>query len=299
MGSRGGGSWPFPKDVLKIDCAAEAGEDRRLHRRTGPVHAPEGDRHRLERRRRFRAVRRAVRQGRRQGQGPGPAASGQGIEPAERRIRHEAGRSCSASKRSPSISRRSWTAFGTYEKRDAVAKAIYPEFGEGHKLKITLPSDILNKDGYNFFTLTTIDPQGTVKTTRLNNDQAQGIIAATCTKHRTRMMAQYYYSEKHNYLVCGTTNKSEAVQGLVRQIRGRRRGHRADRPSLQEPGLPVGRAPGRDPGDPPAARPARTPTAPRSRTRSGSSACPSRRWTCCSMPGRTRSISPRSAGSWS
>lgn len=106
------------------------------------------------------------------------------------------------------------TAFGTYEKRDAVAKAIYPEFGDGHKLKITLPSDILNKDGYNFFTLTTVDPQGNTKTTRLNNEQAQGIIAATCTKHRTRMMTQYYYSEKNNYLVCGTTNRSEAIQGL-------------------------------------------------------------------------------------
>ncbi len=106
------------------------------------------------------------------------------------------------------------TAFGTYAKRDAVAKAIYPDFGDGHKLKITLPSDVLNKDGYNFFTLTVIDPQGAVKTTRLNNDQAQGIIAATCTKHRTRMMAQYYHAEKDNYLVCGTTNKSEALQGL-------------------------------------------------------------------------------------
>jgi NAD+ synthase len=105
-------------------------------------------------------------------------------------------------------------AFGTYEKRDAVAKAIYPEFGEGHKLKITLPSDILNKDSYNFFNLTVVDPQGITKTSRLNNDQAQGIIAATCTKHRTRMMTQYYYSEKNNYLVCGTTNKSEAIQGL-------------------------------------------------------------------------------------
>jgi NAD+ synthase len=105
-------------------------------------------------------------------------------------------------------------AFGTYEKRDAVARAIYPEFGAGHKLKITLPSDILNRDGYNFFNLTVIDPQGTTRSTRLNNEQAQGIIAATCTKHRTRMMAQYYYSERNNFLVCGTTNKSEAVQGL-------------------------------------------------------------------------------------
>lgn len=105
-------------------------------------------------------------------------------------------------------------AFGTYEKRDAVVKAIFPEFGESHKLKMTLPSDVLNKDSYNFFNLTIVDPHGNTKTTRLNNEQAQGIIAATCTKHRTRMMTQYYYSEKNNYLVCGTTNKSEAIQGL-------------------------------------------------------------------------------------
>jgi NAD+ synthase len=105
-------------------------------------------------------------------------------------------------------------AFGTYEKRDAIAKAIYPEFGAGHKLKITLPSDILNKDNLNFFSLTVVDPQGAVKSTRLDNAQARGIIAATSTKHRVRMMTQYYYAEKNNCLVCGTTNKSEALQGL-------------------------------------------------------------------------------------
>jgi NAD+ synthase len=105
-------------------------------------------------------------------------------------------------------------AFGTYGKRDAVARSIFPEFGEGYKLKITLPQDILNKDSLNFFTLTIADPRGRTKSTRLNNEQAWGIIAATCTKHRTRMMTQYYYSEKSNYLVCGTTNKSEALQGL-------------------------------------------------------------------------------------
>ncbi len=105
-------------------------------------------------------------------------------------------------------------AFGTYEKRDAVAHSIFPEFNQDYKLKITLPSDILNKENFNFFTLTIIDPQGQTKTARLNNAQAKGIIAATCTKHRTRMMTQYYYAERNNYLVCGTTNKSEAMQGL-------------------------------------------------------------------------------------
>ncbi len=105
-------------------------------------------------------------------------------------------------------------AFGTYEKRDAVAKSIFPEFTQGYKLKITLPGDILHKDALNFFTLTILDPKDNLKTARLNNAQAKGIIAATCTKHRTRMLAQYYYAEKMNYLVCGTTNKSEALQGL-------------------------------------------------------------------------------------
>ncbi len=105
-------------------------------------------------------------------------------------------------------------AFGSYEKRDAVAKSIFPEFGPGYGMKITLPSDLLDRDSYNIFSLTIVDPQGTTKTARLTSEQAQGIIAATCTKHRTRMMAQYYHSEKRNYLVCGTTNKSEALQGL-------------------------------------------------------------------------------------
>jgi len=105
-------------------------------------------------------------------------------------------------------------AFGSYEKRDAVARSIFPDFAEDYKLKITLPADVLDKDSFNFFTLTVIAPDGTAKSAVLNNTQAKGIIAATCTKHRTRMMTQYYYAEKMNYFVCGTTNKTEALQGL-------------------------------------------------------------------------------------
>jgi len=105
-------------------------------------------------------------------------------------------------------------AFGTYEKRDAVAKSIFPEYGPGYGMKITLPPDVLNRDSFNIFTLTVVDPKGGTQTARLNPEQAQGIIAATSTKHRTRMMIQYYHAEKRNYLVCGTTNKSEALQGL-------------------------------------------------------------------------------------
>lgn len=105
-------------------------------------------------------------------------------------------------------------AFGSYEKRDAVARSIFPEFTKEYKLKITLPTDVLDRDAFNVFTLTIIDPEGNSKTALLNNPQARGIIAATCTKHRTRMMTQYYHAEKMNYFVCGTTNKTEALQGL-------------------------------------------------------------------------------------
>jgi NAD+ synthase len=105
-------------------------------------------------------------------------------------------------------------AFGTYQKRDAIIRSIFPDYGVGYTMKITLPSDILNRDGLNFFTLTVLAPDRSARTARLTGKQARGIIAATCTKHRTRMMTQYYQAERTNYLVCGTTNRSEAVQGL-------------------------------------------------------------------------------------
>ena len=105
-------------------------------------------------------------------------------------------------------------AFGTYEKRDAVVRSVFPDFGAGDTMKIALPSDILSRDGLNYFTLTVIASDGKARTARLSGEQARGIIAATSTKHRTRMMAQYYHAEKLNHLVCGTTNRSEALQGL-------------------------------------------------------------------------------------
>jgi NAD+ synthase len=48
----------------------------------------------------------------------------------------------------------------------------------------------------------------------LNKEMLHGIIAATDTKQRTRMLYLYLYAEKMNYLVCGTTNRSEFIQGF-------------------------------------------------------------------------------------
>jgi NAD+ synthase len=104
--------------------------------------------------------------------------------------------------------------FGTYEKRDAVIKAIFPAYDGRYRLKIGLPPDLLSKDSFNFFTLKISGPGGDVKSFRLNSRSLHGIVAATNTKQRARMMHLYYHAEMNNYLVCGTTNRTEMAQGF-------------------------------------------------------------------------------------
>lgn len=109
---------------------------------------------------------------------------------------------------------RTLEGLGTYEKRDRLIKKIYPEYDSQCRIKISLPSDLLSRDALNFFTLTIDNGKGHLMSVRLKKDMLKGIVAATNTKQRTRMIHLYYYAEKMNYLVCGTTNKSEIIQGF-------------------------------------------------------------------------------------
>lgn len=105
-------------------------------------------------------------------------------------------------------------AFGTYMLRDKIIKSIFPDFIEDYTFKITLPPDLLEKDRFNYFTLTVEDKEGKKKSKRLKKDELNGIVSATDTKQRMRMMHLYYFAEANNFLVCGTTNKSEVLQGF-------------------------------------------------------------------------------------
>lgn len=104
--------------------------------------------------------------------------------------------------------------FGTYKRRDDVIKKIFPEYDHRYKSKITLPPDLLARDAFNVFSLKIEDSKGNINSARLDNRGMQAIVAASNTKQRTRMMYLYYYAEMNNYLVCGTTNRSEDVQGF-------------------------------------------------------------------------------------
>ncbi len=103
---------------------------------------------------------------------------------------------------------------GAYGRRDEIIKKIFPGYDSNYKIKIGLPQDLLERDRLNYFSLKIIDPKGDEKRFRLSKDQLLGIIAATDMKQRTRMTQLYYYAEKNNYLVIGTTNYSEYAQGF-------------------------------------------------------------------------------------
>lgn len=103
---------------------------------------------------------------------------------------------------------------GAYEKRDDAIKEIFPEYNSKYKSKIILPPELLSKDSFNVFKLIIDDGNGNIKSARLDNRSLREIVAATNIKQRTRMMNLYYFAERNNYLVCGTTNKTETVQGF-------------------------------------------------------------------------------------
>lgn len=104
--------------------------------------------------------------------------------------------------------------FGSYEKRDEAIRKNFPEYNSQYRAKITLPPDLLARDSFNFFKLMVANNDGNIKSKRLDVKSLQQIVAATNTKQRTRMMHLYYFAESNNYLVCGTTNRTETVQGF-------------------------------------------------------------------------------------
>ncbi|MFC1944967.1 NAD(+) synthase [Chloroflexota bacterium] len=105
-------------------------------------------------------------------------------------------------------------AFGAYDKRDEAVRSVFPDYDSRWKSKIVLPADLLTKDALNFFTLKVEDGDGNIRSARLNNRIMRRIVSATDVKQRTRMMHLYYHAERNNYLVCGTTNRTELVQGF-------------------------------------------------------------------------------------
>ena len=103
---------------------------------------------------------------------------------------------------------------GCYPRRDEAIRKVFPEYDSSYKCKITIPTNILDKDSFNFFTLTIEDKAGKSQTKRMPVSVYLQVVAASNLKQRLRMTTLYYHAEKRNWAVVGTGNKDEHSQGF-------------------------------------------------------------------------------------
>lgn len=104
-------------------------------------------------------------------------------------------------------------AAGCYERQNEAVRSVFPEYADGWKCKITLPS-LLNGDRLNIFSLTVMSPDGDMKTARLPLSAYLQLVAATNFKQRMRATMAYYHADRLNYAVVGTPNRLEYDQGF-------------------------------------------------------------------------------------
>ncbi|UCC80229.1 MAG: NAD(+) synthase [Candidatus Zixiibacteriota bacterium] len=105
-------------------------------------------------------------------------------------------------------------AAGCYKNRDDGFRMVFPEWREGWKAKIVLPSNLLESGRMNVFRLAVESPDGEKMEKRLPLKAYLNIVAASNMKQRIRMLTLYYEAEKRNYAVIGTANKNEYEQGF-------------------------------------------------------------------------------------
>jgi NAD+ synthase len=105
-------------------------------------------------------------------------------------------------------------AFGVYDIRNAVVKKYFPDYNDDRRFRLTLPQDLLDRDRISAYHLEIEMPGGEIESRRLSRDDYLTMMAANDIKQRVRMTQLYFEAEKRYYIVCGTTNLPETVQGF-------------------------------------------------------------------------------------
>jgi NAD+ synthase len=108
-------------------------------------------------------------------------------------------------------------ALHCYDRQIEAIRLAFPEYGEGWRCKLVLPS-LLDGDRLNLAQLTVADPHGTERSSRMPPAAYLQLVAATNFKQRTRMTMEYYHADRLQFAVAGTPNLAESDQGFfVRQ----------------------------------------------------------------------------------
>ncbi|MBU1699694.1 MAG: NAD(+) synthase, partial [Candidatus Eisenbacteria bacterium] len=104
-------------------------------------------------------------------------------------------------------------AVGCYARQIEAIRDVAPEYGDGYRCKLVLPS-ILEGDRLNVYHLTIHPPDGAEYTVRLSPKAYLQLVAATNFKQRFRKAMEYYHADRLNYAVTGTPNRLEYDQGF-------------------------------------------------------------------------------------
>lgn len=102
---------------------------------------------------------------------------------------------------------------GCYQRQNLAIQRVLPQYGDGWRSKIVLPS-VVDSDTYRLFTLVAQSPQGEEFRIRLTPMAYLELVAATNFKQRVRKMMEYYHADRLAYAVLGTPNRQEYDQGF-------------------------------------------------------------------------------------
>jgi len=104
-------------------------------------------------------------------------------------------------------------SFGIYDQKEALFRELFPHYNPAiHTTNLFLPPGISGSLlALPSIRLSTKDES--IATKRLSAQQYLKLISLQNVKQRTRMIALYMQAEKMNYVVSGTTNKSELLCG--------------------------------------------------------------------------------------
>jgi NAD+ synthase len=105
-------------------------------------------------------------------------------------------------------------SMGVYAKRDEAIRGMFPDFDQSMKFHITLPQDLLDEDRISFHSLVIEDSGGNRRSQRISGKDWLKISASQNVKQRVRMVQLFYYADRFNYIMAGTTNKTEVLQGF-------------------------------------------------------------------------------------
>ena len=102
-------------------------------------------------------------------------------------------------------------SFDVYENKEKIVKEKFPNFNKNCKYRLVVPPKFENTVGIPYLDI--LDDKNKQHKLKISSFDFLALTAATSIKHRVRMTMLYYYGEKNNFTVMGTTNKSEYLQG--------------------------------------------------------------------------------------